>query len=219
MLWKPQSWSFQGFLRSKRAQSWWHVWQNCRDKKMIDSTRQWQQMSQSRWASSCLTCFPGTLLYIRVYSQGTHSSQSVQMAQAPQFHMFWGLRHQKPNKLVWKKRMSLGPHLCLKKQDTSHWTQSTRFRVKKMITILSYTCHSLQAVWAENGAWELWTMQEREAEDNLKNGPFANYADSLGYGVQIIVVMGVFYIMGHLAAASMTQNPAMVNPNSRGRSW
>ena len=55
------------------------------------------------------------------------------------------------------------------------------------------------------------SVQEQRAEAAAE-GPFASYSEQLAYGMQIIVVMGVFYLMGHLAAASMSSKASMVHP-------
>ena len=64
--------------------------------------------------------------------------------------------------------------------------------------------------------WEDWfseirVLQERKAEA-AKDNSLVTYKDQLGYGVHIIVVMGVFYLMGHMIAASVSSKLSVVSP-------
>ena len=53
------------------------------------------------------------------------------------------------------------------------------------------------------------SSQERKA-DALREGGLVTYKDQLSYGLHVIVVMGVFYAIGHLAAASMSSKTSVV---------
>lgn len=51
--------------------------------------------------------------------------------------------------------------------------------------------------------------QERQAEA-LRQGGLITYKDQMSYGVHIVVVMGVFYLMGHLASATISSKISVV---------
>lgn len=53
--------------------------------------------------------------------------------------------------------------------------------------------------------------QERHAQA-VKEGGLVTYKDQLSYGVHVVVVMGVFYGIGHMAAGSFSPKPSMARP-------
>ena len=52
-------------------------------------------------------------------------------------------------------------------------------------------------------------LQERDAEA-LREGGMRTYKQQLNFGVQVIVMMGSFYAMGHIVAAFVTERLAVV---------
>ncbi len=52
-------------------------------------------------------------------------------------------------------------------------------------------------------------MQERDAEA-LREGGLRTYKQQLNFGIQVLVMMASFYAMGHIVAAFVTENPALV---------
>lgn len=55
-------------------------------------------------------------------------------------------------------------------------------------------------------------VQERRAK-SIEDGGLVTYKDQLSYGVHVIVVMGVFYLLGHFLAASLSSKLSLVCSN------
>ena len=60
-------------------------------------------------------------------------------------------------------------------------------------------------IWRREGIF----LQERKAEA-MKEGGLVTYKDQMSYGLHIIIVMAVFYIIGHLVASSLSSKTSMV---------
>lgn len=60
------------------------------------------------------------------------------------------------------------------------------------------------------GLIEVGLVQERRAEA-LRQGGLVTYKDQISYGLHVIVVMGVFYLIGHLVASRISSKASMVS--------
>ena len=79
--------------------------------------------------------------------------------------------------------------------------------------------HIIDSWWLKQHWWRstpslraiVWSafLQERKA-DALKEGGLVTYKDQMSYGLHIIIVMAVFYIIGHLVASSLSSKTSMV---------
>ena len=54
-------------------------------------------------------------------------------------------------------------------------------------------------------------MLQEKAADAAVESALGSYKDQLGYGFHIIVVMGVFYLIGHLAASTISHKLSVVS--------